>query len=186
MANGSQAVPLLWTPWFIHKLILLKADRGIDFFQDWQKATRPSIAKWQFQNSFLLFLGVWVKLVALLGASWNASCCGGYSHNKQVRNLWKVKRVAALGFSPWKLEKPLKNRPSRTRPQPDTSQAFDRTGREPWAVWTSPYQHFTKLMIRVCGMPIRFKSILLVVAIKENTKQIREEVQLAMAKILFV
>ena len=29
-------------------------------------ATRPSIAKWQFQNSFLFFLGVWVKLVALI------------------------------------------------------------------------------------------------------------------------
>ena len=28
-------------------------------------AARPSIAKWQFQNSFLFFLGVWVKLVAL-------------------------------------------------------------------------------------------------------------------------
>ena len=28
-------------------------------------ATRPSIAKWQFQKSFLFFLGVWVKLVAL-------------------------------------------------------------------------------------------------------------------------
>ena len=28
-------------------------------------ATRPSIAKWQFQNSFLFFLRVWVKLVAL-------------------------------------------------------------------------------------------------------------------------
>ena len=28
-------------------------------------ATRPSIAKWQFQNSFLIFLRVWVKLVAL-------------------------------------------------------------------------------------------------------------------------
>ena len=28
-------------------------------------ATRPSIAKWQFQNSFLFFLGVWVELVAL-------------------------------------------------------------------------------------------------------------------------
>ena len=27
-------------------------------------ATRPSIAKWQFQNLFLFFLGVWVKLVA--------------------------------------------------------------------------------------------------------------------------
>ena len=29
-------------------------------------ATRPSIAKWQFQKSFLFFLGVWVKLVTLL------------------------------------------------------------------------------------------------------------------------
>ena len=29
-------------------------------------ATRPSIAKWQFQNSFLFFLGVWVKVVALV------------------------------------------------------------------------------------------------------------------------
>ena len=28
-------------------------------------ATRPSIAKWQFQISFLFVLGVWVKLVAL-------------------------------------------------------------------------------------------------------------------------
>ena len=42
IANGSQAVPL----WFIHKLILVKA--GL--------ATRPSIAEWQFQNSFLFFL----------------------------------------------------------------------------------------------------------------------------------
>ena len=32
-------------------------------------ATRPSIAKWQFQNSFLFFLGVWVKLVTLCGKS---------------------------------------------------------------------------------------------------------------------
>ena len=30
---------------------------------------RPSIAKWQFQNSFLFLLGVWVKLVALLNSA---------------------------------------------------------------------------------------------------------------------
>ena len=35
-------------------------------------ATRPSIAKWQFQNSLLFFLVVWVKLVALK-RHWN---CG--------------------------------------------------------------------------------------------------------------
>ncbi len=33
-------------------------------------ATRPSIAKWQFQNSFLFFLGIWVKLVALYYLQW--------------------------------------------------------------------------------------------------------------------
>ena len=77
------------------------------------------------------------------------ACCGGYSHIKQVRNLWKAKRVAALG---------LKKRPSGTGRQPDTSQAFDRIGPEPWAVWTPPCQHFTKLMIRVCGMPIHLKN----------------------------
>ena len=108
----------------------------------------------------------WKKVIGqeskTLGASWNShGCCGGYSHIKQVRYLWKIRRVAALGFSLWKLEKPLKKWPSRTRHQPDTSQAFDRTGREPWAVWTSPCQDFIKLMIRVCGMPIHFKNICL-------------------------
>ena len=39
-------------------------------------ATRPSIAKWQFQNSILFFLRVWVKLVALLkGICSPALCC---------------------------------------------------------------------------------------------------------------
>ena len=33
-------------------------------------ATRPNIAKWQFQNSFLFLLGVWVKLVSDQGGSW--------------------------------------------------------------------------------------------------------------------
>ena len=33
-------------------------------------ATRPSIAKSQFQNSFVFFLGVWVKLVALSNSSY--------------------------------------------------------------------------------------------------------------------
>ena len=85
-------------------------------------------------------------------------CCGGYSHIKQVRYLWKIKRVAALGFSLWKLEKPLKKWPSRTRHQPDTSQAFDRTGREPWAVWTSPCQHFINSWFESAACPSTLKT----------------------------
>ena len=47
----SQSHTLKGWPW--HRLIKI----GL--------ATRPSMAKWQFQNSFLFFLGVWVKLGAL-------------------------------------------------------------------------------------------------------------------------
>ena len=38
-------------------------------------ATRPSIAKWQFQNSCLFFLGVWVKLVALRKTLMSTKAC---------------------------------------------------------------------------------------------------------------
>ena len=64
IANGSQAVPL-FEPQQTHTLKRWPGHRLVKI--GW--ATRPSIAKWQFQNSFLFFLGVWVKLVALLNSA---------------------------------------------------------------------------------------------------------------------
>ena len=60
IANASQAVPL-FEPQQTHTLKGWPGHRLVNI----GSATRPSISKWQFQNSFLFFLGVWVKLVAL-------------------------------------------------------------------------------------------------------------------------
>ena len=113
------------------------------------------------------------------------ACCGGYSHIKQVRKSLKGQKSSSSRIPSLKAWKTLEETAFRHWASAWHKPSFwsNRAGAMSCLDLSVSTFHKTHDSSLRHAHPL--KKLILVVAIKENTKQIREEVQLTMAKILW-